>query len=202
MSESEHKKKLGKSDNGLTPEPPGILKKLLWLKLYGRKHWKLIFVAVLASSVIFICNQLHPFFRSIPKQTNPQTSSVSKNLPQTFNFVDFEDTKLRQAIEESTSLKFDMSNDVSYNIEFTHTGGLRPGFKEGYCLFDGGVAVIKINESECCEIPEIKLQAWSDNPGNPKNILESKIEEELKQKLRDHRELVGECLIRCLKNER
>jgi hypothetical protein len=202
MSESGHKKKSGQSNDGLTPEPPEILRKLLWLRLYGCKHWKLILLAVLCLFVLFILTKPFSFFPSNPRETNQQASGDSKTLPQTFNFVDFEDAKLRQAIQESTSLKFDMSNNVTYTIRFAHTGSLRPASKEGNYLFDGGVLVVLVNESICCEIPEIKLQSWSDDPGNPKDILETKIKEKLKQKISEHRESVAECLIKCFRNEK
>ncbi len=202
MSESELKEKSGSSNDGLTPKPPDTLRKLLWFKLYGRKHWKLILLVVVFVGGLFIYRNPQLLSFRTSDKSNQQTSNGLKILPQTFNFVDFEDAKLREAVEESTSLKFDMSNNVTYSIRFSYTGSLRPASKEGNYLFDGGILVVLVNESICHEIPEIKLQSWPNNPGNPKDILEAKITEELKQKISEHRESVAECIIKCLKNEK
>lgn len=189
MAESENKKNSARSNDGLSPRPPEIFEKVLWLKIYARKHWKLLLVALLISSVYLICTKFDRFLRN------------SKTLPETFKFVDFEDAELVQLIEDSTTLKFDIANDVSYKIRVTHTGTLRPAYREGYCLFDGGVAAVWINETKCCEIDEIRLQSWPDNPGNPRHLLEARIEKDLTEKVKNHRELVAQCIIRCLRNE-
>jgi len=189
MAESENKKNSARSNDALYPKPPEILENILWLIKYGRKHWKLLLVAVVISSVYLFCSKRDWFLGN------------SKTLPETFKFVGFEDTELRHTIEESTGLKFDISDNVCYRIAFGHTGSLRPAYNDGYCLFDGGVGAVWINETKCCEIDEIKLEPWPDNPGNPRHLLEAEIKKDLTQKVKKHRELVAECIIRCLKNE-
>jgi hypothetical protein len=190
MAESKDKKNSAGSNDRLSPKPPETVRKLLWVFKYGPRYWYLLIPAALFALGVFIVPKLDWF------------SKNSKNLPKTFNFVDFEDAKLRQAIEESTGLKFSMLDNVTYKITFKHTGSLRPAYHEGYYLFDGGVAVVLINETQCPPINEIKLQSWPDNPGNPKDILEAKIKKDLKQKIIAYRETVAKCLIKCLKNEK
>jgi hypothetical protein len=189
IMQSERKESLDQSNDGLTPEPPRIVKNLLWYRKYGLKHWKLLLLAGAIILAGFILSKPDLFSRN------------SKILQKTFNFANFEDAELRHAIEESSNLKFDMSDEATYKIKFTHTGNMRPSSHEGYYLFEGGVAVVMINESKCCEINEIKLGSWADNPGNPKYLLEAEIEKDLKKKIIENRKLVVECISKCLKNE-
>jgi len=129
------------------------------------------------------------------------TRENGRVFAQTFKFANFEDDKLKKMIETATGLKYDFSDMVTYSIRLAHTGNLRPASHEGNYLFDGGVVVVLVNESPCCEINKLKLKSWSDNPGNPKGLLESEIKKELKQKLKENRELVVQRIVECLKNE-
>ena len=186
---SEHKGNLDQPNDDLTPKAPNILKYLLWFRIFGPKHWKLLLLVGPFILAVFIFSKFDLFTRN------------SKILQKTFNFVNFENAELQHAIEESTNLKFDISDKVTYKIKFTYTGNMRPSSHEGYYLFEGGVAVVLMNESKCCEINEIRLGAWADNPGNPKYLLEAKIEKDLKRKIIENRKLVVECISKCLKNE-
>ncbi len=52
---------LEKQEETLEPKPPEFLQKLLWILMYGRKYWWLLFLAVLVFSFLYILPRLNLF---------------------------------------------------------------------------------------------------------------------------------------------
>ena len=48
------------ADN-IKPKPPEIIQKILWIKMYGRKYWLLVFLMVLLSLLLYIFPKLNLF---------------------------------------------------------------------------------------------------------------------------------------------
>lgn len=45
----------------IQPKPPEIFQKILWIQKYGRKHWKLVFLAILIVLCIWILSKINLF---------------------------------------------------------------------------------------------------------------------------------------------
>jgi len=60
-TEQENKDAKREREEMIQPKPPEIFQKILWIKKYGRKHWKLVFLAILIVLCIWILSKINLF---------------------------------------------------------------------------------------------------------------------------------------------
>lgn len=56
-----NKKTKGEREGEIEPKPPEIFQKILWILKYGRKHWKLVSLAILIVLFIWILSKINLF---------------------------------------------------------------------------------------------------------------------------------------------
>lgn len=60
-TEQENKDAKREREGMILPKPPEIFQKILWIKKYGRKHWKLVSLAILVVLCIWILSKINLF---------------------------------------------------------------------------------------------------------------------------------------------
>jgi hypothetical protein len=99
-----------KQKETLEPIPPEFLQKLLWVIKYGRKHWKIILLAVIILLVSFYVKQKLQHNGSITNINAPSQSSIN------YNFLDL----IKKAV-----INLDDTEYKGNDFDYWPDGGLR-----------------------------------------------------------------------------
>lgn len=174
-----------------------IIKKLIFPKFTRKQAFIITLFTKLLVFLLAICS----IFAWLGVESIREKKRQHEEVPRSFRIAGINDNVVLQRIADSTGLKYDNSENATFSIRLGYSGSLRPAFNKKYFLYDGGCIVVIVNGEKKCTINELTLSAWSDEPGNPKYLIEKGISKEISEKVIANQNFVINSIITCIRYE-
>lgn len=171
---------------------------------------KLLAIIIVSGIIIMAVASLKSSILSILTSSNVARNADSKKpmdsalwitdqkTSRSFRLTNCNFSELRQAIIETCGLTYDPSSDATYDISFGQTGEIYPADNSQMYLYNGGSITIMIDGSECTCLDQLKLMPWHDYPGNPRNILENRINAQMQELIRTNQDAIIAAMESCV----